>query len=119
MSSGGTTGDALLDIKCPAAPSTDNDLFKNQIGYKLSFLNNGDYDLQYINNTTEGVLIRVHRTAGNDTWWVEARNRIDNRLSNCKAEVNTTVSPCDSSGGCIHYWVKRMGTSASVEAGCP
>lgn len=119
LSSGGTDGDDLLDIKCPAAPTADNDVFKNQIGYKLAFLNNGNYDLNYLNSSTEGIRLQIHRIAGNDAWWSEARDRIDGKMSSCKTEVNTTVTPCDTGGGCIHFWIKRMGTSASVEPGCP
>lgn len=118
LSTGAAGGD-LLDAKCPAAPSADNDLFKNQIGFNLAFLNNGNYSLRYINDATEGILIRVHRTAGNDAWWSEARTRVNQKLSTCKAEVNTTITPCDTQGGCIHYWVKRLGTSVSAEPGCP
>lgn len=115
----GAAGGMLLTTKCPAAPSADNNLFKNQVGFNLAFLNNGDYELYYINDNTEGVLIRVHRAVGNDDWWTEARARVNQKLSTCKAEVNTTTSPCEVGGGCIHYWVKRLGTSVSVEAGCP
>lgn len=116
--SGGTTGDAITDIRCPGAngqPVIFNDL---DIGRSFHALRDTTlYTTTYVNDATEGVYVFIVRSSAN-ALWDETISRLNDKFSTCKAAVSTTELGC--ANGCLFYWIKRPATSTiAVEAGCP
>lgn len=118
LSTGGTTGDAITDIKCPGAsghPVIFNDL---DVGRSFRALKDTTlYTTTYVSDATEGVYISIVRSSAN-ALWDETISRLNNKYSACKAATSTTELGCGN--GCFFYWIKRPATSTiAVEAGCP
>ncbi|MDD9901268.1 MAG: hypothetical protein OXT65_09845 [Alphaproteobacteria bacterium] len=118
LSTGGT-GDDLEDVRCPGAPGAPP-LFKTTAGVRtIRITEDADYTATYINNSTEGAVLRVSRGRASPVW-TEAISRVDSDLSACKATAETIADGnCDY--GCLYFWfMRRTATSpAHGEGGCP
>lgn len=117
LASGGT-GTALLDILCPGAPPAKRKVFDNRAGHSFKMLaDTSRYTLNYLTDTTEGILVRITRNAA-DPVWTETIDRLNGKYSDCKAAAVTAAGTCVN--GCFYFWVLRRPTSVTaVEAGCP
>lgn len=116
----GGTGVAIKNIVCPGAPGTPV-VFGNKNGQGLRTLDifaaSPIYTVNYLSDSTEGVLIRITRNAANPLW-TEAISRLNGRYSTCEAANVTAGGTC--ANGCFYVWLLRRSTSAiGVEGGCP
>ena len=118
LSSGGNTGTAVANIKCPGAPSAQQLVMTTRDGRQLQTLKDtSTYTATYITNTTEGVLLRLSRSNSSPAW-TEVISRMNAAYSTCKAAVVTAGGTC--AYGCFYYWFLRRSTSViGGEAGCP
>jgi hypothetical protein len=117
LTSGGA-GTSLTGILCPGAPPAKQKVFDNKAGHSFRVLANTSlYTLNYLTDTTEGVLVRVTRASA-DPIWAETIARLDSKYSDCKAAALTAAGTCVN--GCFYYWILRRATSVTApEAGCP
>jgi hypothetical protein len=119
----GGTGTAIANITCPGAagaPTAMPLIFNNMGGRALRTLADTSlYTVNYLNNATEGVQIRITRTASSPLW-TEAISRLNSQYSQCKAAAVAPTGAGTCANGCFYLWVLRQSTSdSSIEAGCP
>jgi len=121
----GTTG-INLDFKtnnivCPGAPmsmSTPPLMFNFQGGRGLRlFGDTSTYTVNYLNNGTEGILMRITRTSSNPLW-TEAISRLHGKFSSCQSYNVTSGGTC--ANGCFYFWLLRLHSSTiGAGGGCP
>ena len=118
----GNAGTALANIGCPRAPTPL--IFNDSITQSLkTFQDTANYTVTYYNNNTEGVYLRITRTAS-DPLWTEAIARMNSKYAACSVAY---VAPggADPTGytctnGCLYYWIlRKSSSSASWKTGCP
>jgi hypothetical protein len=117
--SSGAAGEDLFDIRCPGAPASNQPIFNNDAGRTFKLLQDSTlWSVNYLNDSTEGVLVRITRTAS-DAAWDEAASRINDHYSACEVAAETDGGDC--ANGCIYYWILRRATSvtATESGACP
>lgn len=97
------------NIACPGVPGLPS-LLTAQKGAGLRALGNAaNYRVNYLSDTTEGVLFRVSRQTPSEVW-TESLARLNAKYSACKAAAVTSVGDCVN--GCLYLWASRRATSA-------
>jgi hypothetical protein len=116
----GGTGAAFADITCPGAPGLPK-VFDPAKGRYLRVLGDASaYTVNYLTDTTEGVLIRVTSASANPLW-TEAISRLNKKYSACSAAAVTAGGTCVN--GCFYLWIMRRTDTTAIgttgaEAAC-
>ena len=67
-----------------------------------------------MNDATQGVLIRIHRTTASAEW-TEAVGRLNARYPGCDAAGQlTSDANCPNTNGCFFYWIKGGSTMRTI-----
>ncbi len=117
LSSGGLGVDFHL-IKCPGAPTSQQNIFEHSTDKRIKLLaDNTNYTTTYITDSTEGAYIRITSNSP-DFMWEEVIKRVDAKVSQCSATIEVDMGTCANS--CLYYWILRHPTSTiGAEVGCP
>lgn len=113
----GDAGESITQIKCPGAPSSNNDIIKGEQDTKLITLSSSSaYSARYFNHATDGVYIRITSSL-HDALWEEILSRLDGSFAKCSAEIVSDSGDCE--GGCLYYWLSKPDTNTiGNEEGC-